>query len=483
MQKSLKLNAAMNLLKVAAGLLFPLITFPYTSRVLGPDGTGKINFATSFVAYFTLLASVGIPLYGIREVAKIRDDRKALSALVQELLILHGMATVVSLLVYLGCLAWSPKIHAESLLFLIVGASIPLSMLTMDWLYQGLEEYVYITIRSLSFSALSIVALFLFVHHEGDYWINAIISVTAALGSSVLNFWNARKLVFAPRDRPLDIRRHLKPLSVVFALNFIISIYVNLDTVMLGFLATARSVGYYASAMKLTKMLLSLVTSFGAVLLPRLSWYLANDKREEFDRMLRKSLGVVLLLCLPITAALMLMSREILLVFAGARYLPAASCILITAPVILFIALTNIFGIQVLYPLGREKDVVLSVGLGAVVSAILNALLIPRWAHFGAAWGTFWAECAVLLVQLWLVRRHYRIPWPWRNVGKYALATVAMSGFLVLMRHQIPETRLWLRITLDIPLGTAVYVLLLVLLREEFIGDVCAKLKGRFARG
>jgi len=472
----------MNMIKVAAGMLFPLITFPYTSRVLGPEGTGKVNFATSFVAYFTLLASVGIPLYGIREVAKVRDDKVALSGLVQELLALHGITTVISFVAFLVTISLNQKVHAESLLFLIVSASIPLSMLTMDWLYQGLEDYVYITVRSLAFTALSVVALFLFVHHEGDYWINAVISVVASLGSSVLNFWNARKIVFAPREQPLDLKRHLKPLSVVYALNFIISIYVNLDTVMLGFLATAKSVGYYASSMKLTKMLLSLVTSFGAVLLPRLSWYLANDKRDEFDRMLRKSLGVVLLLCLPITAALMLMNREILLVFAGARYLPAASCVQITAPVILFIALTNIFGIQVLYPLGREKDVVLSVAFGAVVSAVLNAILIPRWAHFGAAWATFWAECAVLVVQLVLVRRHYRITWPWSNIVKYALAAAAMSGFLILIRHQVPEARLWLRIVLDVPLGAAIYVSLLFVLREEFVGEVFAKLKGCFTR-
>lgn len=471
----------MNLLKVAAGMIFPLITFPYTSRILGPEGTGKVNFAFSLVAYFVLLASMGIPLYGIREVARVRDNPEELSALVQELLALHFLSTTISFVAFLLTIWLNHKVHIESILFLIVSASIPLSMLSMEWLYQGLEEYVYITLRGLFFAAVSVVALFLFVHHEGDYWINAVISVVASLGSSVLNFWNARSTIFAPRIRHWNLTRHLKPLSVVFALNFIISIYVNLDTVMLGFMSTARSVGFYASAMRLTKMLLAIVTSFGSVLLPRLAWYVANNKREEFDKVLRKSLGVVLLLCIPITAALMLLSREILLILAGARYLPSVHCVQITAPVILFIALTNIFGIQVLYPLGREKDVVCTVGLGAIISAVLNFILIPRMAQFGAAWATFWAESAVLATQLVLVNRYYKILWPWKNIASYAVATTIMSAFLLGMRYLIPESNLWLRLVLDVPIGIAIYFSLLLALREEFVAEVLSKSIKRFA--
>jgi O-antigen/teichoic acid export membrane protein len=481
-QTSLKVNAAMNFAKVAAGMLFPLVTFPYVLRILGPEGTGKINFASSFVAYFTLLAALGIPLYGIREAARVRDDKPALSALVQELLAMHAIASAIALLAYLGTVALNHKVHQETLLFLIVGASIPLSVLSLDWLYQGLEKYVYTTALSLSFTALSVVALFLFVHHQGDYVVYAVISVVASLGSSVLNFWNARQVVFAERDRPWNFRRHLKPLATLYAFNFVVSLYLNLDTVMLGFLSTARSVGYYSSAMKLTKVLLSMVVSFGSVLLPRLSWYLANGKREEFDRVLRKSLGIVLLLCLPITTALMIIHREILLVFAGAQYLPASDCLVVTAPIILFIGLTNIFGIQILYPLGKERDVVVSVSVGAVVALVLNSLLIPRYAHLGAAWGTLIAECAVLAVQLVLVRRSYKIPWPWASLLKFLGATAVMVCLLFAVRWRIPETRLWLRLAIDVPVGAGLYFLVLVLSREEYLGELLTQAKAKLGR-
>jgi len=393
---------------------------------------------------------------------------------------MHGVATLVSFTCFLGMISFNHKVHTEHLLFLIVSLSIPLSMLTMDWLYQGLEEYVYITLRSLAFTTLSVISLFLFVHQEGDYVINAVIVLVASLGSSILNFWNARKIVFAHRDRPWEFRRHLKPLSVLYAFNFIVSIYINLDTVMLGFLSTARSVGYYSSSIKLTKMLLSLVTSFGVVLLPRLSYYLSKNMRQEFDRMLKKSLEIILLLCMPITVALMLISREILLALAGETYLPAATCVVITAPIILFIGLTNIFGLQILYPLGKEKEVVLSVGVGAVVAATLDFILIPRYDHFGAAWGTLIAECAVLIVQLILVRRSYEIHWPWKNITKYVMATAIMSCLLLLVRWNIPESRLWVRLLIDVPVGAGTYFFVLHVMHEEVVLELILKMKGRY---
>jgi len=479
----LKINAMMNMAKVVSALIFPLITFPYTSRILGPVGTGNVGFATSLVSYFVLLGSIGIPLYGIREVARIREDRKALAVLVQELLVLHAGATLFSFLAFLCLIAFNGKVKAESILFLVASASIPLSLLSMEWLYQGLEEYVYMTVRSICFSAVSVVALFLFVHHRSDYVVVAGISVVASLGSSVLNFWNARRHVFVRPQQRWDFRRHLKPLAAVYALNFITSIYLNLDSVMLGFLSSAESVGYYSSALKLTKMLLAVVVSSGSVLLPRLSWFLASGKRDEFDRMLRKSLGIVLLLCLPITIALMLLSREILLVFAGEQYLPAARCLIVTAPIILFIGLTNVFGIQILYPMGKDKDVVLSVGAGAVVALVLNALLIPRIAHMGAAWGILVAECVVLAVQFAQVRRAYEIAWPWASAWKCALATLGMGLLLLSVRSVVPETSAWLRLLLDVPLGASIYFFVLVVLKEEFVREILASLKGRFARG
>jgi len=262
-------------------MIFPLITFPYTSRILGPEGIGKISFATSFVSYFILLAAIGIPLYGIREIARIRDDKKKLSELTQELFVMHIITSIIISIIFIVVIFINGKLSDEKELFFIVSFSIMLTTFGMEWLYQGLEQYSYITIRSIIFSSISTISVFIFIHKKDDYLIYAAIGVFAALGSSILNFYNARKILFKKRDIPWNFKRHIKPLTMVYLLNFIISIYVQLDTVMLGFMSTAKNVGYYASGLKINKMLTVLVTSIGSVLLPRLSYYVSNDMKNH----------------------------------------------------------------------------------------------------------------------------------------------------------------------------------------------------------
>jgi O-antigen/teichoic acid export membrane protein len=477
-QKSLKRNVMMNVIRTISTMIFPLITFPYTSRILGPEGTGKISFATSFVSYFVLLASIGIPMYGIREIARVRDDKENLIRTTQELFILHIIVSVIVFFIFLGLIFVNGKLYEEKTLFFIVSFSIILTTLGMEWLYQGLEEYSYITIRSIIFSTISAISIFIFIHHKEDYIISGAIGVCASLGSSILNFYNARKIIFAKRQQKWNLKRHIKPLMKVFLMNFIISIYIQLDTVMLGFMSSAKNVGYYSSALKLTKILLGLVTSLGVVLLPRLSYYIANGFRNEFDNLLKKSLNIVLLLCVPIVAALMMLNHEIILLFAGNQYLPATPCVVITAPIILFIGLTNIFGIQILYPLGKDNLVTLSVSIGAVLSVVFNLILIPHFEHIGAAVATLISESSVFLIQLIIISKMYKISFQLRNIIQYLVATFAM--ILVILAIQYSVSLIWLRLLIVVPLGIIVYFGLLLLMQETFIIEISNKLKNRF---
>ena len=459
-------------------MIFPLITFPYTSRILGPEGTGKVSFATSFVGYFILLASIGIPLYGIREIARVRDDKKKLSELTQELFVMHLITSIFIFLIFIALIFLNGKLSDEKTLFFIASFSIILTTLGMEWLYQGLEQYSYITIRSIIFSTISTIAIFVFIHHKEDYIISAAIGVFAALGSSILNFYNARKILFAKRIEPWNFKRHIKPMAMVYLMNFIISIYIQLDTVMLGFISSPKNVGYYASGLKINKMLLGLVTSLGGVLLPRLSYCIANEMNEEFNRMLKKSFEVIWILCLPTVAALMTLSKEIIVLFAGNQYLPASICIIVTAPVILFIGLTNIFGIQILYPLGRDKEVVYSVAAGAFFAFILNLLLIPYLAHIGAAIATLASELIVLIVQILLISKEYRVLMPFNTIVKYLIATLLMVVLIFLVKMGISQY--WVRLIIVVPSGIFLYFGALILMKESLVIEIITKIRGRF---
>lgn len=466
---SVKRNAILNGIRTISTLVFPLITFPYTSRILGPEGVGKVSFATSFVQYFVLIASLGIPLYGIREIAKVRSDPDRLAETTQELLVLHLASTLVCFLAFLAILPFQPRLSAETVLFLVASATIPLSTLSMEWLYQGLEQYSYITIRSIAFSALSVVAIFVFIHDPQDYVISAAITVAGTLGSSVLNFWNARTNIFRARTVPWEFSRHLKPMLTVYAMNFIISLYINMDTVLLGFLSSPDAVGYYATSMRITKMVMGVVISMGSVILPRLAYFLQQGQRKEFDAMVRKSFAILLLMCLPAVSGLMMLAPEMMAVFAGGKFDAAVLCMQITAPVILIIGVSNLLGFQILYPLGKDRLVVLSVSIGAIVSLALNALLIPRMAHLGAAIATVTAETMVIVAQVILIRRNYDLPMPWGNVARYVAGTGAMClalwGAKGLVSHQ------GIRLIVAVPVGAAIYFAVVAALRDDFLLD------------
>lgn len=476
-QQSIKINAVVNTLRTISTMIFPLITFPYTSRILGPEGIGKVNFATSFLGYFILFASIGIPMYGIRAVAKVRDDKNELSNVSQELFVMHLAISLISLLGFLSMIFINKKIYDEKSLFILVSSSIVLSTMGLNWLYQGLEQYIYITVRSIVFSTISTVAIFLLIKSKNDYLLYAGITIFSSLGSSVLNFYNARKILLKKRIDKWQFKRHLKSMFMVYGMTFIGSLYLQLDTIMLGFMSTARNVGYYTASIKLTKMVMGIIISFSDVLLPRLSYYLANNLKHEFDRMLSKSFAINLLITIPTVISMMILSEEIILVFAGKEYLSAIPSVIITAPIILFIGLTYIIGIQIFYSMGEDKKMVISFSLAALASLVLNYFLIPRYAHIGAAIATLLAEFVVLIAQIIMLSKVYKLEVPYRSILKYIVGTLFIVTMVYILKLYV--SIVWLRLLIAVPTGIVIYFSVLIVLKEAFVKDVLSGLLNR----
>ena len=249
-RKSIKVNFIMNAFLTCSNFIFPLITFPYVSRVLLADGNGKINFATAIINYFMLFASLGMPLYGVRTCAIVRDDRKKLSRTVKELFTISMVATALSLAVLLVMIECTeiPRIQRIAL---VLSSNIWLQALGMDWLYQALEEYSYITVRSVAFKIIGIILMFMFVHEHGDYVVYAVITVLGGNGSMILNYLRSFKLVDRVSLRECNLRQHVKPLFGLFLLSAAWSLYANMDTAMLGFLSNDTQNGYFGASVKI----------------------------------------------------------------------------------------------------------------------------------------------------------------------------------------------------------------------------------------
>ena len=396
---SIKFNFIMNALLTISQVIFPMITFPYYSRVLGAEGTGSVGFALAVVSYFTMVASLGVPTYGIRACAKVRDDKEKLSQTVQELLIINGITTAVMYVAYFLAIAIVPRFAQEKEILTMVSISIVLNTMGISWLYSALERYSYITLCTVIFKIIGVVLMFVFVRSPGDYIIYGGISAIANYGSGILNFINMRKYISLKKTGPYDFKQHIGPIFTFFMMSASISIYTNLDKVMLGFMKTNTDVGYYDASVKIKTILVNVVTSLGTVLLPRMSFYIEKGEKEAFRRTVTKAFRFVIVAASSLMIFFIIFARESILAISGEEFLPAVFPMQLLMITLLLIGLSNITGIQILTPMGRENLVLKSILWGAAVDFVLNLILIPNYASSGAAFATVMAELVVLVVQ------------------------------------------------------------------------------------
>lgn len=469
-QKSIKKNFVMNALLTMSQFIFPLITFPYVSRILLPIGTGKVSFATSLINYFTMFAQLGIPTYGIRQVAQARDDKMEMTRVTHELLFINIVMSVISYGVLFLALAFVPRLQGDRTLYLVVSLNIIFTCFGIEWMYKGLEEYTYITLRSIVFKAIALIAMFLFIHEKSDYVIYGGISIFAASASNVLNFINARKHIYMHPVGGYRLKRHMKPILVFFAMSVATTIYTNLDTVMVGFIKTDKDVGYYNAAVKIKSILVSIVTSLGTVLLPRASYYVEHKDFENLRRISGKALNFVILIACPLALYFILFAREGIRFLSGPAYGGAVLPMQWIQPTIIFIGLTNILGLQILVPLGKEKYVLYSEIAGAVVDFVINMILIPRLASTGAAIGTLAAEFVVFVVQYYVLRNDVanifkRLPYG-KVVIALGLATVASFWVKQFALH------VFIALIISAVLFMGVYTTVLVMMKEPLMIEI-----------
>lgn len=426
--KSIKFNAIMNIILTMSSFIFPLITFPYTSRVLMPDGIGRVSFATSIVYYFSIVAQLGIPTYGICECAKVRGDIKKLSKTVHEILFINLITTIISYLCFIVALFCVPRLAEEKILFLILSVSIIFNTIGVEWLYKALEKYQYITSRSIAFKVLSIILLFGFVHKKTDYLIYAAITIFAGVGSNVLNFLHLSTHIEIKWYGNYNLKRHLKPILLLFSMSVASVIYTNLDTVMLGFLTTEEEVGYYTAAVKIKTIMVTVVTSLSTVLLPRVTYYWENGLRDEFNRVCEKTFKFLVLFATPIVIFFEIFAKAGIVFLSGEKYIPAVLSMQIIMPTVIFIGLSNLTGIQMMIPMGKAKYVLYSEIIGAMLDLAINFALIPKMGSAGAALGTVIAEFAVMLYQFIILREFVLSAIKKIGLAKWIPTVIVASG-------------------------------------------------------
>ena len=477
MAKSVKVNYILNLINTGTQMLFPLITFPYVCRVIEADGIGQINFFQSIISYISLFTCLGIPMYAIREIARDRSDVVQMNRTAMEILLLHSMLTLVGYaIVAILCLT-VPQIQVNIPLFLILSLTIFFTAIGCEWFYQGIEDFKYITIRGLIIKTVSVVLLFIFVKSKTDLLYYGCYTVFGVLGGNIFNFFRLRKYIHRENIifSELHIKRHVKPVLKVFSFSVVTSIYLQLNTVLLGFLKNALAVGYFAAATKVMQMLLTMSACLGSVMMPRASHLIAENKEDEFNRLIQKSYDFTLAIALPMTIGLIFCAPSLITALCGVKFEHSILPSQIIAPIILMVAISNVFGIQVLFPKGKINIVTLCCGIGAVADLILNLCLIPFFSYIGTSIAYLGAEVATTVSMYFIGRKYIPIIYFKKSHLTYALGCIVMAFALYgISLLQLPTLTILL---LQGCCGVLAYFIILCICKDEMLVQILSKIK------
>ena len=407
-EKSIKKNAFFQASRTVVNLLFPLISFPYASRVFLVEGMGRFNFASSVVNYFALIAALGVFQYGVREGSKRRDDPEKITAFASELFSINMYATVFAYILLFFCVACMPKLRGYAALMVILSLQMILSTIRSQWIYSVFEDYLFFTVMTVTMQVLAIVLMLLFVRDRGDLYKYAFFSMIAYCGPGLPMFFHLRKyvrlrVILCP---PLH---HLKPIFLIFAASVATVIYVSSDTTILGWIKGDYPTGLYSTSANIYKIVKEVLLAVVSVTVPRVSYYISKGSADQLQSLLRGLLDSMISLVVPAMVGLFFMSSHIVQLFAGPAYLEAAPSLRILSIALFFATFTYTFMSAILIPFGQEKVVMILTWCSAVINIVLNLVLIPLFADRAAAFTTVVAELFMCVLTYLYARKKVKI--------------------------------------------------------------------------
>lgn len=465
-EKSLSKNGIYYLIYQVLNIAFPLVTGIYVTRVLLPESIGRVAAAQNLAEYFVIFAFLGIPTYGLREIAKARNNPQEKDQLFTELYCINFISTIVFSTIYLGLIFAVSEYRKDLVLYLITGISVFFNIFNISFLYEGLEEFRFISLRNIIFKAISFGMLLLFVRTEDQYVTYAVITVLGAAGNHLIN------MIYSPRFakfrfQNLNLRRHMKSILYLVVVNLAIEIYSLMDITMMNFLCDKDSITFYKYGHYVELMLLQVINTFTIVLIPRISLYFKDGKTEEFNSLISKTLKIIILLAVPMIIGIWFTADFLITRIYGDAYIRSAEILKKFSILLLISPIGYLLGSRVMLVTGHESKMVIPVGIGAVVNLIGNFILIPRYLETGAAIASIVSEIVVMVVYVSMGRKYFKLQGMPQTVLKILIAGAAMTGFLLLSR--IIGVEGWLLLIIQVAGSVGIFFGLLLLTGEEII--------------
>lgn len=428
MGNSLVKNSIFNVAYRLLNVLFPLITTTYVARILLADGVGKVAYAQNIVAYFLSLAALGIPNYGTREIAKIRTDAVKTNKLFSELMIINLCSTSFFLLAYYLLVLTLPTFQQDFILYAVVGMSLFFKFFDVTWFYQGFEDFAYITIRSFIVKLVCLAWIFLFVRTKEDFVLYAGVSVLSIGLNDVINIIHLRKFKIKFSLKNVHLKKHLKPVFVLFASVIAIELYTMVDTTMIGLFCNEIAVGLYTNAMKIVRILIGVISGVAGILLPRLSYHYAKNEIDKCSQIVSKTLMVMIFLYIPCQIGILMIGDVIMPFLFGESFAEGGLTLQIASLLICTLGFSNLFGTQILLTFGQEKKLFYCTVVAAVLNLSLNSILIPKFAQNGAACASVVAEGLVTILTCYFSLKYIHVT----VEKKFIVVSSISSLFLIL---------------------------------------------------
>lgn len=435
---NLKRNIIYSGILTTANYIFPLVTYPYVSRVLGVDKIGICNFVDSIINYFILFSMLGISIIGIREIAKNKNTKEGLNRTFNSLFFLNTISTTIMLILLIIAINMVPKLYENKELMYIGALKLVFNYLLIEWLYKGLEDFKFITNRTVIIKCLYVISVFLFVHDANDYKLYYLLLSLMIILNAIVNILYSRNIVKYSLSN-ICIKPFIKPFIILGIYMLLTSMYTSFNVAYLGFVAGEIEVGFYTTATKLYSIILSVFTAFTGVMLPRMSALIAEHKIDEFKSLLDKSVNLLFGFSIPLVMFTIIFAKPIILLLSGKGYDGAIIPMQIVMPLILIIGYEQILVIHTLMPLKYDKAILINSIVGACIGILLNILLVSNYKSIGSALVWFVSELSILLTAQYFVWKIIKIKFPLKYLFKNIIDNIPLFAFMLLI-YQINKS-------------------------------------------
>ena len=466
MSKSLVNNSIYNVLYMLLNVLFPLITTTYVSRILTVDGVGSVSYAQNIVSYFVMFAAMGMPTYGIIEIAKNRNSEMDTNRVFSELFTINAISTILFSSAYFLFISEIEGFHDMYLLHFIVGITLICNVFNVEWYYQGKEEYEYIVRRSFIIKIISLICVFIFIHDSNDFIKYALVLCLATAANNIANVFHLKgRVQYSCKD--LHIMHHFKPLLILLTSIIALQLYTAIGTTMLGILCTNIEVGYFSNAVRLVNIVQSVISAVGAILVPQLSYYYEAGNKIDFNRLINKAYMVMMTLTIPSSIGLFMVADNLIPILFGNSFGGSIGTLKILAFTLPFLVINVLLGIQVLITTGKEKQYLITAFSGAVAGVLLTPILIQNYQHYGAAIASLISESVVTITTVYYSSKQVKISVPNFYYLTLLFENIAMLCVLVIVH--LLQFSSFAELILSIISGIIVYFGTGLLFRDQIL--------------